>query len=1445
MTTFLYSSLSNGASIDFDPNVDVLRIDTSDYSAADFSLTVTSEGSGLLIANGAKQFTLVGASFGALTSGNIDFADGSVLVSAALQNNYASELVGTSHDDLLIGSPGQQELQLAAISTEGEVANSLSTSPKLSADGRFVVFTSYASNLVDGDNGNDDLFMKDLLTGELVRVSETATGASPVYNNSYRSSYHPAVSADGRYVAFQSLASNLVADDTNGSVDIFMKDLQTGAVTRISTSSSGAQANTPFVTSFGPSISADGRYVAFESHAHNLVSGDTNGAPDVFVKDTFTGELTRVSTDATGQQANGGLDNYGSSDAKISADGRFVVFRSYSTNLVAGDDNGDYGSDIFVKNLATGEIVCVSTDIDGNFVDSGHNNPTISADGRFVTFERSSEPYGTLVRDLQTGELRSITGRDVQLSGDGRFAVFRWEFDVFDGDTNHRDDIFVLDLVTNEIARVSIGVDGVQSEHDSMMPTISLDGSTISFRNDGGADLVNGDTSDHFDDRPDVFVVSNPLYERTLSGGAGHDSYIISNVSDRVVELADQGSDLVRSFVTYTLPDNVERLVLSGNVAIDGTGNALDNEITGNSAANSLSGAAGADTMIGAGGNDTYYVDSSGDVVVEVLDGGTDKVRAAVDYVLQANVENLVLTGTSSINGTGNSDANKMAGNSGDNRLDGVSGIDTLDFSAAGAAVTIDLSVTTAQATGGAGTDTVLGFENLLGSDYADTLAGTSATNVIDGGAGADSMTGGAGDDIYVVDNAGDEAVEIAASGTDTIQSSVTFALQAEVENLTLTGTSAINGTGNALDNILIGNTAANVLTGGAGNDTYVVDNVGDQTIEAAAGGSDTVQSYVTFTLQAEVENLTLTGTSAINGTGNSLANTIIGNAAANVLNGAAGADTMTGGAGNDSYVVDNAGDKTIEVTAGGSDTVQSSATFTLQSEIENLALTGTSAINGSGNSLANTLTGNAASNVLNGGAGVDTMTGGAGNDTYVVDNASDKAIEAAAGGTDLVQSSVTFTLQAEVENLTLAGASTINGTGNSLANTIIGNAASNVLNGGAGADTMTGGAGNDTYVVDNASDKTIEAAAGGTDTVQSSITFALQTEVENLTLTGTFAINATGNSLANTITGNAAANVLNGAAGADTMTGGAGNDTYVVDNAGDKAVEGAAGGSDTVQSSITFTLQTEVERLTLTGTSAINGSGNSLANTITGNAASNVLNGASGADSMTGGAGNDTYVVDNAGDKTIEAAAGGSDTVQSSVTFTLQAEVEKLTLTGSAATSGTGNTVGNTLIGNASANTLDGKAGADTLTGGAGADIFALTSSLGSDLVTDFTSGADKLRLSQAAIRIGDGDTIIEGASAVTGPNGFGSTAELVVVTHNIAGSITAASAATAVGHANNAYHAGDTRLFVVDNGSDSAVYLFKSANADSVVSANELSLLITLDNTASTAVTDYLFGT
>ncbi len=221
----------------------------------------------------------------------------------------------------------------------------------------------------------------------------------------------------------------------------------------------------------------------------------------------------------------------------------------------------------------------------------------------------------------------------------------------------------------------------------------------------------------------------------------------------------------------------------------------------------------------------------------------------------------------------------------------------------------------------------------------------------------------------------------------------------------------------------------------------------------------------VTYTLGTNVENLTLTGTSAISGTGNTLDNYLIGNSAVNTLNGGTGADTMIGGAGNDTYVVDNTGDVVTENASEGTDIIQSSVTYTLSTNVENLTLTGTSAINGTGNALNNILTGNAGANVIDGGTGVDTMIGGAGNDTYVVDNAADVVTENAGEGTDIVNSSVTYTLGANVENFTLTGTSAINGTGNTLNNIIIGNSAGNMLSGGAGTDTMLGGAGNDTYM--------------------------------------------------------------------------------------------------------------------------------------------------------------------------------------------------------------------------------------------------------------------------------------------------------------------------------------------------------------------------------------------
>ena len=210
-----------------------------------------------------------------------------------------------------------------------------------------------------------------------------------------------------------------------------------------------------------------------------------------------------------------------------------------------------------------------------------------------------------------------------------------------------------------------------------------------------------------------------------------------------------------------------------------------------------------------------------------------------------------------------------------------------------------------------------------------------------------------------------------------------------------------------------------------------------------------------------------------------------------------------------------------------GTDTVQSSVAYTLAANVENLTLTGTAAINGTGNTLANTLTGNSAINVL---------TGGVGNDTYIVSTC-DTVVEQANEGTDTVQSDVTWTLGANLENLTLTGTAASNATDNTLATTLRGNSAANVL---------TGGAGNDTYVV-STGDTVVENLNEGTDTVQSDVTWTLGANLENLTLTGTAASNATGNSLANTLTGNAAANQLAGGLGNDTLRGGLGNDKYLV----------------------------------------------------------------------------------------------------------------------------------------------------------------------------------------------------------------------------------------------------------------------------------------------------------
>ena len=566
--------------------------------------------------------------------------------------------------------------------------------------------------------------------------------------------------------------------------------------------------------------------------------------------------------------------------------------------------------------------------------------------------------------------------------------------------------------------------------------------------------------------------------------------------------------------------------------------------------------------------------------------------------------------------------------------------------------------------------------------------------------------------------------------------------------NVSATASSILDGGGGA-DTIngssqsdsINGRGGADRMSGGLGNDFYRVDDPLDFVFEQVGEGDDSITTSVSFSLAlgSEVETLRTDndlGTSPINLTGNEFSQTIFGNAGDNVLRGGFGSDTLVGRGGNDTYAEVFGGHIIVELAGGGVDTAVLVDGGVLADNVENLIL-GELALDGTGNALDNILTGNDNDNRLDGGGGADTMTGGLGDDVYVVDNAGDAVEEAASEGIDWVESSVTFTLPAEVERLTLTGSAAVNGTGNALDNRITGNTAANVLKGnpgddlligGGGADKLFGGPGDDSYDVDHVGDVVSESSpADGIDEVFSTVSYSLGAHVENLILTGAAATNATGNSLANVLVGNGAANILNGGGGADIMQGETGNDIYIVDNAADFMFENTAGGTDLVKSNVSFTLTANVEKLTLRGAAAIDGTGNDLANTIAGNSAANVLDGGTGADKLLGGDGNDTYVVDNVGDQVTEASSGGgTDLVRSSVSFTIGANVERLTLTGSDAINGTGNDLANLLTGNGVANVLDGGRGNDTLDGASGAD--TLKGGLGNDILTG-GNGGDEFR--------------------------------------------------------------------------------------------------------------------
>ncbi len=429
-------------------------------------------------------------------------------------------VIWNSPNDAPVISDAGATISVSRVSTSvsGAQGDSNSGRPTLSADGTKLLFSSDSGNLVAGDtNGASDIFIKDLVSGAIVRVS---TNGSGVQGNG--DSADAVFSPDGTKIAFHSSADNLVAGDTNGVSDIFVKDLTTGAVTRVSTNASGVQGNN---VSQNAVFSSDGTKVAFQSSASNLVAGDTNAVLDIFVKDMASGAVTRVSTSTAGAQGN----SY-SSDAVFSPDGTKLAFTSNAGNLVAGDTND--APDIFVKDLATGAVTRVSTNASGAQGDGFSGNAAFSPDGTKVVFKSSSGNlvagdtngnYDIFVKDLATGVVTRVSTdasgaqADSESSGatfspDGTKVLFSSRADnLVAGDTNGREDIFVKDLATGAITRLSLSAAGAQGNDDSFQAAFLPDGVGVAFVS-FAENLVPGDTNA----TTDIFIVS-PFYRE---GGA-------------------------------------------------------------------------------------------------------------------------------------------------------------------------------------------------------------------------------------------------------------------------------------------------------------------------------------------------------------------------------------------------------------------------------------------------------------------------------------------------------------------------------------------------------------------------------------------------------------------------------------------------------------------------------------------------------------------------------------------------------------------------------------------------------------------------------------------------------------------------------------------------------------------------------------------------------------
>lgn len=1118
-----------------------------------------------------------------------------------------------------------------------EVADAIGYHYDISNDGRYVVFSSASDKFDAGDtNQVADVFVKDMVTGSVRRASVSSSGAQ-TQNASVQMDYFQ-ISADGNLVAFNSSADDLVVNDTNQSIDVFVKNLTTGALVQANTSATGEQANAKTIGSF--MFSADGSQVLLMSEASNLVAQDNNQVADAFLKNLNTGAITRVNTNALGEEANAAI-HY----AILSPDATKVVFASKASNLIQGDTNN--ALDVFYKDLITGQVVRLIENIDEyGFV------PTFSADGFHLIFNTRDRISFTDLDDEFDVTLKTLFGARSEGVDTIQSSVSYQLPELVENLTllgtadlsatgNQTSNI----LTGNSGQNVLIGGGG----DDTLIGGLGID--TADYRHTQQALLVNlagqiasGDRSVGFDTLQDIEQViggagadtligdqqNNRLDGHTgadfLNGRQGNDTYVVDHVGDVIQEMIST-SEIKRVSTTSSDQETQganEPLMFTADsqkILFMAPYNFLDHQLPANRTYMYLKNlATNQVTMIGHGFTEALISSDERFVVFNHRESVTpDDLSPYHDLYIHDVQTGIASVFTKSASGDPSdghsilfdistdgqvlfsSEANNLVSTPDDDtylrqdlfiknlqtqamtrieiRHDGIQANNYLDR---------------AQWLGNAA-------QGIVFESYADNLVANDTNGESDIFI-KDFVTG----DLRLISqwmapaNGQSDRADVSADGKKIMFFSY-------ASNL-------VNNDTNGIEDIFVKDMNTGLLTrvntssqgvqangdssfGTISPDGRFVAFVSSATNLVHGDTNGVNDLFVKDLLTGEIErvNMSQFGLQANNrpidpvfaNDSRTLAfSTVASNLVANDLNNR-----------QDIFVVN-----LNRVDAGGIDTVEASIDYSLGQYLEHLTLTGSAHLNGTGNGLSNTMVGNSGNNILTAGLLDDQLDGQAGNDTLY-----------GGGGVDRLDG----------------------GMGNDR------------LDGGSGADRMSGGEGDDAYWVNGVGDQVIELANQGTDTVHSTINYTLTAtnNLENIVLL-TAGTTATGNLGNNSLTasdfgntlnggggndiliGGAGGDRLNGGTGIDQMTGGNGNDTYVVNGIGDRAIELINGGVDTVESSIAWTLADHLEHLTLTGSAQIAGTGNQLANTLTGNAGNNQLEGLAGDDRLIGGLGNDTYVM-------------------------------------------------------------------------------------------------------------------------------------------------------------------------------------------------------------------------